>query len=43
MVKTVEEMKKVEVKVLRNKEWQIEDECQAWFTLGWKSSEWTWR
>ena len=26
MVKTVEEMKKVEVKVLRNKEWQIEDE-----------------
>ena len=26
MVKTVEEIKKVEVKVLRNKEWQIEDE-----------------
>ena len=26
MVKIVEEMEKVEVKVLRNKEWQIEDE-----------------
>jgi len=43
VVKAVEKIKKAGVKILRNDEWQIEDNCQAWFTLGWKSAEWTWR